>query len=108
MLPNDNGSPGKSADAKPTRPGLAPDRLVDPMRMPPWVDYLDGAMQSRDDEPVMYFIGIIDILTDWTCAKSAENIIKTISHPTKPNAHSCVPPHRYANRFERTLRLWID
>lgn len=76
-----------------------------------WVDFPDGGIISRElstsGESAVYFIGIIDILTDWTCQKSAENVIKTISHPTKPNAHSCVPPHRYATRFERALPSWI-
>ena len=77
---------------------------------PPWADHSDGAMEGAHsgDEPVVYFIGIIDILTAWTCAKSAENAIKTLSHPATPNAHSCVPPHRYADRFEKALRSWID
>ena len=79
--------------------------------LPPWVDYPDGAMDAAatgpHGEPVVYFIGVIDILTAWTCAKSAENAVKTLTHPTKPNAHSCVPPSRYADRFEAALRSWV-
>ena len=72
--------------------------------------------QSREDapgaqpngEPVVYYIGVIDILTAWTFAKTMEHLFKTLTHPHKPLAHSCVPPISYANRFERHLRSWID
>ena len=91
-------------------------------KQPPWCDYADGGMIGEvpdrgaapstpgggsgedEDEEVVYFIGVIDILTDWTCAKSAENIFKTMTHPWKHEAHSCVPPIRYADRFERALQ----
>ena len=74
------------------------------------MDYSDGAMTGAGGggEPVMYFIGVIDILTAWTCPKAAENVVKTMTHPRTPNAHSCVPPHRYADRFEGALRNWIE
>jgi len=92
---------------------------------PPWVDYPDGAMDAAFDEAaaaaaaeanggtaegngqIIYFIGIIDILTAWTCLKAAENWIKRIQHPHKPLAHSCVPPLSYADRFERAMRKWF-
>ena len=83
------------------------------LNRPLWVDYPDGAITGRrgtngsGDEPEVFFIGIIDILTAWTCLKSAENVFKTLAHPWSPNAHSCVPPGRYADRFESSLRKWI-
>ena len=82
--------------------------------LPPWADYSDGAMvaargsKEHSGEPAIYFIGVIDILTNWTCAKSAENVFKTLTHPSSPNAHSCVPPVRYADRFEAALPSWVD
>ena len=85
-----------------------------PSIMPPWCDYADGAMvasrpsQQHQGEQSVYFIGIIDILTGWTCAKAAENAIKTATHPSTPNSHSCVPPVRYADRFEAALPSWVD
>ena len=52
-------------------------------------------------------MGVIDILTAWTLPKALENLVKTIAHPHDPMAVSCVPPHKYANRFERTMGKWI-
>lgn len=88
---------------------------------PPWTDFDDGAMEALLEivpdagvvdgrfvpEPAIYFIGIIDILTDWTCAKASENWFKTLQHPHTPSVHSCVPPRRYADRFERAMRKWF-
>ena len=96
---------------------------------PPWYDDSDGAMFGQpvggaaaaaaaaaagegegDDDPPeesVFFIGVIDILTAWTWAKSAENFFKTLLHPHRPDSHSCVPPLRYAKRFQRHLRNWL-
>ena len=52
--------------------------------------------------------GIIDILTSWTCAKRLEHLLKLLQNPLRPDAHSCVPPLRYADRFERAMRKWFD
>ena len=30
----------------------------------------------------VYYIGIIDILTSWSAAKSVENLVKKVRHPT--------------------------
>ena len=81
--------------------------------LPPWVDHADGAIEApegsiaTETEPVVYFIGVIDILTGWTCLKALENLVKTMTHPTKPNAHSCKPPLKYASRFERAMASWF-
>jgi hypothetical protein len=56
---------------------------------------------------VVYYIGVIDILTRWSVLKSLENGFKTLCHPHTPTAHSCVPPRRYADRFERQLPSWL-
>jgi len=115
--PASSGGRKVPAEARPsTRPRVAArdSRFASaPREAPPWVDYVDRGICAREtaggtEEPVVYFIGIIDILTEWTCAKSLENIYRTLCHPTKPNAHSCVPPLRYAARFEKALRNWID
>ena len=79
----------------------------------PWYDDADGAMLSGpasadgQEEEAVFFIGIIDILTAWSWAKAAENFVKLLMHPWSPDSHSCVPPPRYANRFERNLPKWL-
>ena len=55
----------------------------------------------------MYFIGIIDILTAWSPAKSMENLAKTVIHPGERKGISCVPPDAYADRFEKAMVTWI-
>ena len=55
----------------------------------------------------MYFVGIIDILTDWTAAKRAEHVLKALAHPLHTAGVSCVPPPQYADRFERGTRAWF-
>ena len=65
-------------------------------------------------EPEIYFIGVIDILTAWSPAKSMENLAKKVIHPTERvpgtafSGISCVPPDEYADRFERALVTWLD
>ncbi|KAL1495262.1 hypothetical protein AB1Y20_017122 [Prymnesium parvum] len=76
----------------------------------PWSDDLDGGINGatgEGEEPVRYYIGIIDILTAWSSAKSAENLTKTMAHPMHPSSISCVPPRAYAARFENALKSWI-
>ena len=78
---------------------------------PPWVDHWDGAIDGDVEagaEPELYFIGIIDILTSWSAAKSAENFVKMVAHPTEGSSGiSCVPPDTYASRFLSKLQRWI-
>jgi len=108
-----------ASPARSRAPLLPPGERKQVVAPPPWVDFPDGAIQavapramataadSEAGETVIYFIGVIDILTRWTCAKSMENLGKTLMHPTRPNAHSCVPPPRYAGRFEKAMRRWL-
>jgi len=111
-------SPSLPEKSRLSRAGIeTPGRARLPPRtdgLPPWVDHPDGAIEApegssnTETEPVVYFIGVIDILTGWTCLKSLENIVKTMTHPTKPNAHSCKPPLKYASRFERAMASWFS
>ena len=83
----------------------------------PWEFSPDGAVEGCPDdgaEPEIYFIGIIDILTAWSPAKSMENLAKKVIHPSEKvpgtafSGISCVPPDEYADRFERALVTWLD
>ena len=56
----------------------------------------DGGLISIDGKRI-YYIGIIDIFTEFTAAKRAEYIIKSIQY--EYGTASCVPPTQYANRF---------
>ena len=53
-------------------------------------------MVSADGTEI-YFMGIIDILTNFGKKKRMENIIKSIVQ--NPRTISCMPPVGYGNRF---------
>ena len=75
-----------------------------------WEHFPDGAVEgNRPDgaEPELYFIGIIDILTSWSPAKTVENLAKKIMNPREASGISAVPPDFYADRFEKALETWI-
>ena len=84
----------------------------------PWEFSPDGAVEGAPPgdgaEPEIYFIGVIDVLTAWSPAKSMENLAKKVIHPTERvpgtafSGISCVPPDEYADRFERALATWLD
>ncbi|GAA6057599.1 hypothetical protein JCM3770_005405 [Rhodotorula araucariae] len=52
---------------------------------------------SNEDLGVIYYLGIIDILTPYTCVKRIEHFFKGMKH----NKHmiSAVPPREYGDRF---------
>jgi len=100
-----------------TRGGSDRDEHIPPRAAPPrqgqgrWADAPDGginavACEGREDE--VYFIGIIDILTVWSPAKSLESMTKRILHPMHSSGVSCVPPSKYAARFQRAMRNWFE
>ena len=96
-----NGGAGTGAGAR------APQR--------PWPALADGGIEGRgapsspgeEGEPEVYYIGIIDILTSWSAAKSVENLVKKVRYPTEMAGISCVPPDQYAERFGSCLDTWI-
>ncbi len=45
----------------------------------------------------MYFVGIIDILTEYNCAKKIEYISKLVYYCS--TKMSCIPPTAYRKRF---------
>jgi 1-phosphatidylinositol-4-phosphate 5-kinase len=62
----------------------------------PFVDTDDGGIASPDGNEI-YFIGIIDMLTEFTAAKSFEYLGKLIINCN--HKMSCVPPKKYQERF---------
>lgn len=56
----------------------------------------EGGLSSIDGKKV-YYMGIIDIFTEYTAAKRAEYVVKSIQY--EYGTASCVPPAQYAQRF---------
>lgn len=56
----------------------------------------DGGVRSITNSDIYYF-GIIDILTDYSCFKSFEYASKMLFYCSKKM--SCVPPDFYQRRF---------
>ena len=49
------------------------------------------------DKSKIYYLGIIDIFTEYNMKKKGEHFLKSIQHDSQ--TISCVPPDQYANRF---------
>ena len=74
----------------------------------PWVDERNGAIYSATEKvPEVYFIGIIDILTNFSWAKQFEAWGRVAMHPYYHNGISCKDPREYASRFARALPEWF-
>ena len=56
----------------------------------------DGGMISADGTEI-YFMGIIDILTNFGKKKRVENIVRSIVHDSQ--TISCIPPQAYGERY---------
>lgn len=68
----------------------------------------DGGMRgSRDGRPSseVYYMGIIDILTEYGAKKKVEHTLKSIKHDK--NDISAVSPLVYANRFKEFMNKAI-
>ena len=63
-------------------------------------DYEDGGINSITGNEI-YFMGIIDILTEYNCIKSFEHFFKVIGYCSQKM--SCVPPLTYMNRFNNYI-----
>ena len=97
----DNRSSGKPPDAA----------LVRNARSAPWEDSGDSGLEGTmppGKEPESYFFGIIDVLTPYGPIKRAEFGVKALTQPTRWRGVSCCSPDRYASRFERAMKDWID
>lgn len=58
--------------------------------------------------PGIYYIGIIDILQQWTLQKRLERFAKTQLQRKDPNGISCMPPGPYRERFQRKISQLIE
>ena len=59
-------------------------------------DYEDGGIESENNDKI-FFIGIIDVLTEYDCKKCSEYLFKKIRYCS--NEMSAIPPFDYMNRF---------
>ena len=70
----------------------------------------DGGLGSRNPDGTkgdkIYFVGIIDILQQYTRVKRAETFMKSFTHNV--DEISCVPPDKYAARFANFLKDAVD
>lgn len=70
----------------------------------------DGGLGSRNPDGTkgdkVYFVGIIDILQQYTTVKRAETFVKSFTHDVAQI--SCVPPDQYAARFAHFIRDAVD
>ena len=54
--------------------------------------------------PAYYYLGIIDILQEWTVDKQMERFWKVSVKGKDPEGVSCVPPMPYLGRFKQKMR----
>ena len=64
-----------------------------------------GGVPSKDGKEV-FFVGIIDILTNYEVRKMGEHLVKSILH--EAGAMSCVPPPDYHVRFVRYMESIME
>jgi hypothetical protein len=67
-------------------------------------DYDDGGIKSITGNEI-YYLGIIDILTEYNCKKGVEHFFKMIRYCSEKM--SCVPPITYKNRFNEYMEKII-
>jgi Ca2+-binding EF-hand superfamily protein len=56
-----------------------------------------------DNGKMVYYIGIIDILTEWSLKKSAELSFKSLGNLTKAKEISAQPPDEYSDRLKKFI-----
>ncbi|KAJ3089798.1 Phosphatidylinositol-4-phosphate 5-kinase [Physocladia obscura] len=58
--------------------------------------------ENNESLPILYFLGIIDIFTEYTAVKKVEHFFKSITH----NGHkiSAVKPEEYGQRFLKFMK----
>jgi Ca2+-binding EF-hand superfamily protein len=62
----------------------------------------EGGLTSSDGKQV-YFLGIIDTLTEFTMKKNAELNLKTLKYPLRRAEISAQPPAEYADRLKKFI-----
>ncbi|CAD7955611.1 unnamed protein product [Amoebophrya sp. A120] len=77
-------------------------------QLPPSIAYHEqhfGGLAGADREnPKLYYIGVIDILTHYGVRKNIEHRVKSCLHPTNWKGVSCCPPDMYAERFLKFMK----
>jgi len=72
-------------------------------------EYATVAMQQRGHSIVIvYFIGLIDILTQYDLKKFGENAIKSLRYGFGNKGISAIPPKPYRIRFMKYISSIID
>jgi len=89
----DSSAMSESEDITPTVGGYARSVSL------PFYEKDDGGVQNYNGEEI-YFLGIIDILTEYNTKKKFEHFIKSIKHG---NSISWVPPDMYGVRFDEFI-----
>ena len=69
---------------------------VIPLNYKKFYEQNEGGLKSVDGKRIFY-IGIIDVFTEYNAAKRVEYVVKSIQH--EYGTASCVPPPQYADRF---------
>ncbi|KAJ9460679.1 putative phosphatidylinositol 4-phosphate 5-kinase MSS4 [Diplonema papillatum] len=67
-------------------------------RNEPFFMRFHGGIASRDRREI-YYVGIIDLLTEFGIKKKGEYTVKTVWYSTRGGKVSCVPPEEYRERF---------
>jgi hypothetical protein len=75
-----------------------------PQQQQPFFRADEGGMSASIIEgPGVFYLGIIDILQEWSLIKKAERWLKRVLLLQDPRGMSVVPPDAYADRFERRV-----
>ncbi|CAD7927129.1 unnamed protein product [Amoebophrya sp. A25] len=73
-------------------------------RMAHHEQHFGGIAGADRNNPKLFFIGVIDILTNYGYRKRVEHGVKSCLNPTQWRGVSCCPPHMYAERFASFMR----
>jgi 1-phosphatidylinositol-4-phosphate 5-kinase len=65
----------------------------------PFYEQNEGGVSNYNNQKI-YFLGVIDILTEYNTKKKMEHFLKSFKYG---NTISCVPPDMYATRFEQFI-----
>lgn len=91
------GGLGEKSAPGPAAPGAAPP-------VPTHEQHFGGIASADPTKPCIFFLGIIDILTNYGFRKRMEHSGKTCLYPTRWKGISCCPPGMYAKRFLDFMR----
>ena len=69
---------------------------IHPINHKKFYEKTEGGLLSIDKSKI-YFLGIIDIFTEYNTKKAMEHVYKSVMQNSE--TISCVPPRQYADRF---------